>query len=288
MLTSRIWTNYVFLTNDLNFSFNRLGRNADEADAEKIVERAVETRSFKWMNLVQENIHFQVETFCKSMDEILLPKANVSNKRPKSTSQMDSAPRRSGGSFAVGKSGGPSAKPCWTLELKPSEIPHKDAGQGLFINGEVDAGAVVAFYPARELWDGSTIGQMKPDVTKDVEKGSDGTSKILRKPLEPELGIHGEVLELRNPLAFGHFANHPPEGMIPNVMAFPYDFPLYEKDMRAYIPNLFFGDLRVKLITSKHASTFHVLNTVVLVATRALSNEELLLNYRFSDTLRAT
>lgn len=36
----------------------------------------------------------------------------------------------------------------YTLEVKPSQIPHKEADQGLFITtGEADVGAVVAFYP---------------------------------------------------------------------------------------------------------------------------------------------
>ncbi|KAK6933645.1 hypothetical protein RJ641_036539, partial [Dillenia turbinata] len=345
-------------------SYNRLGRNADEADAEEIVDMASKASFADQQKQVQENIHFQVKTFCKSMDEILLPEANVSNEPPKSASQMDSAPRRSGLSFAVGKSGGPSAKPSvpdtkpmkraelsqtlkdhigWTLELKPSEIPNKDAGQGLFINGEADAGAVVAFYPgvtyspafyryipgyprvdahnpylitrfdgtvinaqpwgiggeARELWDGSIVAQIKADVTKDVEKGSDRIWKMLSKPLEHKQGICGaEVLERRNPLAFAHFANHPAKGMIPNVMVCPYDFPLSERDMRAYIPNISFGgeqEVKMKRFgtfwlkswgSQNEGSNFAVLRTLVLVATRALSNEEVLLNYRLSNSKR--
>ncbi|WMV57086.1 hypothetical protein MTR67_050471 [Solanum verrucosum] len=35
----------------------------------------------------------------------------------------------------------------YTLEVKPSQIPHEDAGQGLFIHGEADVGTVLAFYP---------------------------------------------------------------------------------------------------------------------------------------------
>ncbi|VVB17511.1 unnamed protein product [Arabis nemorensis] len=84
--------------------------------------------------------------------------------------------------------------------------------------------------------------------------------------------------------------------MIPNVMICPYDFPLMEKDMRPYIPNVSFGDSgEVKM---KRFGTFWfktgsnneldapVLKTLVLVATRALCDEELLLNYRLSNSKR--
>lgn len=35
----------------------------------------------------------------------------------------------------------------YTLEIKPSQIQHKDAGQGLYLDGEADVGAVIAIYP---------------------------------------------------------------------------------------------------------------------------------------------
>ncbi|KAF2289366.1 hypothetical protein GH714_035420 [Hevea brasiliensis] len=35
----------------------------------------------------------------------------------------------------------------YTLSLKPSQIPHKEAGQGLFVDGEADVGTVIALYP---------------------------------------------------------------------------------------------------------------------------------------------
>jgi hypothetical protein len=107
-----------------------------------------------------------------------------------------------------------------------------------------------------------------------------------------------DVLERRNPLALAHFANHPSKGMLPNVMICPYDFPLIENDMRAYIPNILygnkevnmkrFGSLRFKSRVPRNNES-HVpttLKTVVLVTTRALQDEELLLNYRLSNTKR--
>lgn len=35
----------------------------------------------------------------------------------------------------------------YTLDIGPSGIPHKDAGQGLFLSGQANAGAVLAIYP---------------------------------------------------------------------------------------------------------------------------------------------
>lgn len=228
----------------------------------------------------------------------------------------------------------------YTVELKPSQIPHKEAGQGLFVNGEADVGAVIAFYPgviyspayyryipgyprvdahnpylitrydgtvinaqpwgvggeSRELWDGLSVSDIRP-MTQGTETGSDRVWKMLSKPLEgTQLGSNAEVLERRNPLAFAHFANHPAKGMDPNVMVCSYDFPLNEKDMRTYIPNVLFGrgeEVKMKRFGSfwfksgsseNTGSDIPILKTLVLVATRCLSNEEVLLNYRLSNS----
>uniref|UniRef100_M1BXW4 SET domain-containing protein n=1 Tax=Solanum tuberosum TaxID=4113 RepID=M1BXW4_SOLTU len=219
----------------------------------------------------------------------------------------------------------------YTLEVKPSQIPHEDAGKGLFLQGEANIGSVIAFYPgvlyppayyryilgyprvdpqnshlitrydgtminaqpwgaggeSRELWDWTSSPEPKHTMQAD-EKGSDldGT----------HVGGNLEMLERRNPLAFAHFANHPAKGMVPNVMIYPYDFPLLEKDMRPYIPNVPFGNdeetdtskfgsFRLKTWKSNNnESKVPVLKTLVLVATRAICDEEVLLNYRLSNS----
>lgn len=229
----------------------------------------------------------------------------------------------------------------YTLDLKPSQIPHKDAGQGLFVDGKADVGTVVALYPgviytpayyryipgyprvdaqnpylitrydgtvinaqpwgsggeSREVWDGLTVPEIKPNV-QSIEKGSDQFWKMLSKPLEgTRVGCVGDVLERRNPLALAHFANHPAKGMAPNVMICPYDFPLTEKDMRTYIPNLSFGNAEevnmrrfgsfwFRSSAKNRGSGVPVLKTLVLVANRVLCDEEVLLNYRLSNSKR--
>lgn len=232
----------------------------------------------------------------------------------------------------------------YTLELKPSQIPHKDAGQGLFIDGQADVGTVIAFCPGiiyslayyrytpgyprvdthnpylitrydgtvinaqpwgvggeiREVWDLSSVIKSRPNVKDDANnKGSDQIWKMLNKPLQAtRVASSGDVLERRNPLAFAHFANHPAKEMVPNVMVCPYDFPLTEKDMRTYIPNIKFGsgeEAKMKRFgsfwfkswgSSNGESDVLVLKALVLVATRPLCDEEVLLNYRLSNSKR--
>ncbi|GAB2275291.1 hypothetical protein Dimus_010051 [Dionaea muscipula] len=327
---------------------------------------------------VQENIHSQIKDFCAFMDDILLPVKTTPGEAHESSNQIKSAPRRSGLSFAIGSNGilpnnypaVPKTKQLrltevshslkehlgYSLVLESSQIPHKDAGLGLFLEGEADVGAVIAVYPGliyspayyryipgypridaqnpylitrydgivinaqpwgkgsdtRELWDGrsrSRSGPPPPDLGNTPETSGTTTTttttdrlwKALSKPLEskpkPE---EGEILERRNPLAFAHFANHPAKGTLPNVMVCPYDFPLAEKDLRPYIPNLVFGDEGgTAVVKMKRFGSFWfksggsapeiispVLRTLVLVATRAICNEEIFLNYRLSNSKR--
>jgi hypothetical protein len=147
----------------------------------------------------------------------------------------------------------------------------------------------------RELWNGRNVGEVKSDA-KVAEKGSDKIWKVLSKPLEQK-GDISEVIERRNPLALAHFANHPSKGVLPNVMICPYDFPLTENNMRVYIPNILFGNAEVKMrrfgsfwfksgVSKNSGSDVPTLKSLVLVATRAIQDEELLLNYRLSNTKR--
>ncbi|KAI5399692.1 hypothetical protein KIW84_064865 [Lathyrus oleraceus] len=166
--------NTIFDVNDLPRQFNNniskparktkitqwhlCSANCDESDAEKIIEKASNTSFADQAIQVQENVHTQVKTFCAFMDEILLPNEQTMNDPLGLSQQASVLPRRSGLSLAVA---GPQTRPLsqaevsqklkdqlgYTLNIKPSQIPHKDAGQGLFLDGAVDVGSVVAFYP---------------------------------------------------------------------------------------------------------------------------------------------
>ncbi|KAK4722700.1 hypothetical protein R3W88_012933 [Solanum pinnatisectum] len=333
-------------------SYNRLGRNADEDDAEEIIDMANKASLDDQQKQVHDNVHSQVTNFCRYMDDILLLDQKVKDNQAISPATPHSSPHSSGLGLAVGgnslaqdRIAVPETKTLhrtevsqrlkdlmgYTLEVKPSQIPHEDAGKGLFLQGEANIGSVIAFYPgvvyppayyryilgyprvdaqnshlitrydgtminaqpwgaggeSRELWDWTSSPEPKHTMQAD-EKGSDldGT----------HVGGNLEMLERRNPLAFAHFANHPAKGMVPNVMIYPYDFPLLEKDMRPYIPNVPFGNdeetdmskfvsFRLKTWKSNnYESKVPILKTVALVATRAICDEEVMLNYRLSNS----
>lgn len=137
-----------------------------------------------------------------------------------------------------------------------------------------------------------------------------GGGKVIQGPLE------GAELERRSPIALGHFANHPPEGVQPNLMICPYTFSIAsEQSMRPYIPNVMFGndeeldmqrrcplwinegkkqrpevadDRRLSTVemAEKPATGVSDVHTLVLVATREVSDEELFLNYRLSSYIQ--
>ncbi|XP_021735428.1 uncharacterized protein LOC110702085 [Chenopodium quinoa] len=345
-------------------SYNRIGKDADEADVEEIIDLANKASLADQQKQVQENIHSQIKNFCTFMDEILLP-AKETEEQFESAARIDKDQPRSGLRFALGRTGSspsnqpvvPETKPLkladvsqgvkehlgYSLTVRSSEIPHKDAGRGLFLEGEADVGSVIAIYPGvvyspayyrfipgyprvdahnsylitrydstvinaqpwgegndnREFWDGMNSPQAAKFTEQIAQTGSDRVWKMLSKPLEsPRSGTRGEILERRNPLAYAHFANHPPKDVDPNVMVCPYDFPLDEKDMRTYIPNISFGNeegVRMKRFGSfwfKSGSSVHgvsdipILKSLVLVSTRTISNEEILLNYRLSNSKR--
>ncbi|XP_047077331.1 uncharacterized protein LOC124687597 [Lolium rigidum] len=341
-------------------SYYRLGENSEEKDAEEIIDMASKASVTDQQKQVQENVNYQLKHICKTMDNILRPETKKDPSQSPSGAHNNS--RRSGLSLAVGtgvananKPAVPATRPLtraelsnkfraqlgYTLDIKPSLIPHKDAGQGLFLSGEASVGAVLAIYPGviyspayyryipgypridacnsylitrydgtiinakpwhlggetREIWDGSNSVDYNTTPPKSPESNSDRAWRMLNKPLEKSRSENfGEVLERRNPLAFGHFANHPPAGSTPNVMICPYDFPLTEKDMRVYIPNIAFGG--DEAVTMKRFGSFWfksrgsgkqteespVVKTLVLVSTRSICDEELFLNYRYSST----
>ncbi|XP_047323470.1 uncharacterized protein LOC124927153 isoform X2 [Impatiens glandulifera] len=344
-------------------SYNRLGRDASEADIDEIIDMTKKAPFTDQQKQVQENIHSQVNAFCTRMDDILLP--DHKGKNAPLDSQTNTAPIRSGLSLAVGRhpSIAPGHRPTvadtkplkreelskrlkdlvgYNVVIKPSEIPHKEAGLGLFVDGEADVGDVIAFYPglvyspayyryipgyprvnannsylitrydgnvinaqpwgvggeSRELWDWSTSSFPVSKDNNDM-KGSDRIWKMLSKPLDPTRTTGaGDILELRNPLAFAHFANHPGKDMSPNVMVCSYDFPLSEVKMRPYIPNVAFGGGREEVKMKKYGTFWFKswggggsdappppsLKSIVLVATRKLCGEEVLLNYRLSNS----
>ncbi|CAM8976887.1 hypothetical protein QQ045_029990 [Rhodiola kirilowii] len=345
-------------------SYNRLGKDAVETDAEEIIDMAAKASVTEQQIAVQENIHSQFKNICTVLDKILLPDSETVTESDASPMQGNAATHRSGLSLAVGKSGQPrysrdevpktkainqaelsrSFKDHlgYTLDLRASQVPHKDAGQGLFVSGQANVGSIIAIYPGviyspayyryipgyprvdaqnpylitrydgtvinaqpwgsggkiREFWDG-LVKQEAVNQSMGTKNGSDKLWTMLSKPLEQtRVHVGGEVLERRNPIAYAHFANHPARGVDPNVMICPYDFPLTEKNMRVYIPNIVYGksgEVKMKRLGSFYfkwsesrttESEIPVLKTLALVATRELCDEEVCLNYRLSNLKR--
>ncbi|KAJ4746951.1 C5orf35 [Rhynchospora pubera] len=349
-------------------SYNRLGENAEEKDAEELIEMATRASVSEQQMQVHENVHFQIKNISQAMDGALVPDVGPDQPDPSRVSPKE--PQRKGLSFAVGKGTASSNIPdnCaaipatrhltrhelsqavkdqigYTLDIKPSQVPHKDAGQGLFISGQAQIGSVLAFYPGviyspayyryipgypridasnsylinrydgnlinaqpwgtggstREYWDGTDCLDIRANNVSELpQSGSDRMWRILSNPLDSNNKKFGDLIERRNPLAFAHFANHPPKDTMPNAMVCAYDFPLSEKDMRVYIPNVVFGGSETA--NMKRFGTFWfkswsgsrkteesetaVIRALVLVATRIVCDEEVYLNYRLSNAKR--
>ncbi|WMV58154.1 hypothetical protein MTR67_051539 [Solanum verrucosum] len=84
-------------------SYNRLGKDAVETDAEEIIDMAGKASLADQQKQVQENVHSQITSFCKYMDHILQPDLMVKDKQGTPSSENNSSPRRSGLSFAIGR-----------------------------------------------------------------------------------------------------------------------------------------------------------------------------------------
>ncbi|KAH6824933.1 C5orf35 [Perilla frutescens var. hirtella] len=185
----------------------------------------------------------------------------------------------------------------YTLEVEPSQIQDKDASQGLFLDGEADLGTVIAIYPgvtyspayyqyipryprvdlhnpylitrydgtvinaqpwgtggeAREMWDGSSVPRPGLNAEGGVN-GSDRMWKLLSKPLDGS-NVGGYICSPNIPFGGGQDVN-----------------------MKK------FGSFWFK--SWKSSSTVAdalIIKSLVLVATRGVSSEEILLNYRLSN-----
>ncbi|KAL9251605.1 hypothetical protein AKJ16_DCAP14832 [Drosera capensis] len=101
-------------------SYKLLGREATEADAEEIIDIASKASLADQQKQVQENIHSQIKVFT-------IPKT-----KPLRLPEVSHSPKEQLG---------------YSLTIQSSQIPHKDAGRGLFLKGEADVGSVIAVYP---------------------------------------------------------------------------------------------------------------------------------------------
>ncbi|KAL5665941.1 hypothetical protein ACJX0J_026049, partial [Zea mays] len=81
-------------------SYYRLGENADEKDAEEIIDLASKASIADQQKQVQDNVHYELTHMCQAMDSILCP--DTINDPSKGPSEAHNHSQRSGLSFAVG------------------------------------------------------------------------------------------------------------------------------------------------------------------------------------------
>ncbi|KAL0012843.1 hypothetical protein SO802_007951 [Lithocarpus litseifolius] len=115
-----IWQSHKTLGALNHFIYNRLGRDAGEADAKEIIEMASKVSLADQQKLVQENMHAQIKSFSMSMDEILLPDSKRIGEAHELPPQPTAAPCRSGLGFAVGSNDQPTERPV-DRKLRPLE-----------------------------------------------------------------------------------------------------------------------------------------------------------------------
>lgn len=89
-----------------------MGKDANEADVDEIIEMASKASVVDQHMLVQENVHSQIKKFCTFMDEVLLPHGKIENDNSFELSQQANIlPNHSALSSAKGKCDPPTNNP---------------------------------------------------------------------------------------------------------------------------------------------------------------------------------
>lgn len=129
----------------------------------------------------------------------------------------------------------------FVLRKKPSSIDHPDAGLGCFLDGSAKRGQVVGFYPGVVYLIGD-VRHMKGYPNIDNENAN-LLARYDRAIIDAKDGggiDNGDILEHTNPLALCHYINHPPQGAMPSVMPYYFNFPMdFPAEFYPYIPNVY-------------------------------------------------
>jgi len=197
------------------------------------------------------------------------------------------------------------------LFLEVDESCIEGAGQGVFVSSEVEAGTVVALYPGK-VYLPFQVNRLEDEVHRQRGSQAEGAAMQAYYDLfgtpdnrNPHVvqrfdgvtinGRDGSVSHKPNYFAVGHKINHPPKGLMPNVMVCPFDFTTQfmerldrtSANLRTYIPNDHYKNTAVTpswwwRLTDR--SIF--VQSLLFVTTRPIrSGEELLVNYRFNPQL---
>ena len=168
-----------------------------------------------------------------------------------------------------------------------SSIPN--AGRGLFIDGSVFAGAIVAFQPG-DVWPKEHMLTDAPEVMEHFADDDEDCQISLRFDDYVVDARQSPVVVLcrdgsLNPWALGNMVNHPNPTMIPNCQSVMLNYTAKSKleHLARYIPNSY-----AKLPTWQ--SIFFDLEEVVmhglcLVSRRDVENQEFLYDYRLQSDI---
>ena len=175
-----------------------------------------------------------------------------------------------------------SSSRTWRLEVATSSLTA--AGDGVFLRGHCAAGAVLAIYPGvtfsaddlpamhKMILPGNEYVLMRRDGIL-IDGRPDGPSRQLYEVAKRrDLAAGAAPLIEDGELGVGNKVNHPPSGAHPNVHVHPFDLrPGEHAPLHPYVPVVNFRP---------PADGEACKQTVVLVASRELRDEELLLNYK--------
>jgi hypothetical protein len=162
------------------------------------------------------------------------------------------------------------------------------AGRGAFLDGQADAGAVVAFQPG-DVWPKEHLLTNSADVIEHFE-GEDDCHVSLRfddyviDSRESPVTVLVREGSL-NPWAIGHMANHPPAAVGPNCQSTMLNFTVRMGlgHLVQYVPNTYARLPGWQSRFFDHEEV--VMHGLCLMARRDVANEELVYDYRLQSEL---
>jgi hypothetical protein len=162
------------------------------------------------------------------------------------------------------------------------------AGRGAFLDGQAEAGAVVAFQPG-DVWPKEHLLTNSADVIEHFE-GEDDCHVSLRfddyviDSRESPVTVLAREGSL-NPWAIGHMANHPPAAVGPNCQSTMLNFTERMRlgQLVQYVPNTYARPPGWQSRFFDHEEV--VMHGLCLMARRDVANEELVYDYRLQSEL---
>lgn len=177
---------------------------------------------------------------------------------------------------------------------------HSDAGFGVWVEGEAQAGTVLGFYPGavhmpddvHRIAEGNEYMISRYDGTVVDGRGWAAEAVLLRRKMRQlaAAGAHvklpgeEELKRYQNPFAIANYINHPPPETAANVACMGYNFPgaeeeeAFPEELLAYVPNRYGKEQKPLSFWFGGGA----MRSVVAVLTRPVRDEELFLNYRFN------